>query len=158
MTQYIVRPVFASVLLVASAHFCFGEWVKTIHCPPGRVYRDLRKYAGREEFCELRLPGSLVVKDGPYRSWFSEGHLEAEGIYELGREVGQWNECDPYANGEYTFDFASCRSTWITQTSHPDPINLNIIGTSPYRCEIAYTPQSILENGVRAIISAESRL
>jgi hypothetical protein len=116
------------------------------------------------------------VKDGPYRFWFSEGHPGSEGLYKQGREVGIWHECDrfdrcqektyeavfpeeqkresfrreipvSYLNGQYRFDFASCRSTWITQTGSPEAINLNILGGSPYRCEIAYIPQNVLEHG-----------
>jgi hypothetical protein len=117
-----------------------------------------------------------VVKDGPYRSRFSEGHPGAEGNYKEGRQVGIWKECDrfdrckqtvyepvfpeekqrpgfkpqipvSFVNGKYVFDFASCRSTWITQTNTQDPINLNIIGGFPYRCEISYIPESVLEHG-----------
>jgi hypothetical protein len=163
-------------LLFLLARPCLAEWTKTIECPAGRVYRDERKYAGREEFCELLLPGFLAVKDGPYRSWFSGGHPGAEGNYKEGRQVGVWKECDrfdrckqtvyepvfpeekrrpgfkpqipvSFVNGKYVFDFASCRSTWITQTNTQNPINLNILGDFPYRCEIAYIPQSVLEHG-----------
>ena len=131
------------VLLVSSVAPCFGEWTKTIRCAAGRIYRDVRKDAGREEFCDLVLPGSLVVKDGPYRSWISEGHPGAAGVYLDGREVGTWKECDrfdrcaqvvnkaifpaekkrasfkpevpvSYEKDNYVFDFASCRSTWVT--------------------------------------------
>ena len=163
-------------LPIASASPCFGEWTKTIHCLAGRVYRDVHEDAGREEFCELVLPGFLVVKDGPYRSWFSEDHPGATGEYVAGREVGTWKECDrfdrcaqvmheavfpeekkrasfkpevpvSYQGGKYSFDFASCRSTWVTQTNSIDPINLNISGGSDYRCVIAYFSESILKHG-----------
>lgn len=169
-------PILLLCLLFPAAHPCFAEWTKTIECPAGRVYRDERKYAGREEFCELLLPGSLVVKDGPYRSWFSEGHPGREGNYKEGRQVGVWKECNrfdrckqtvyepvfpaekqrpgfkpqipvSFVNGKYVFDFASCRSTWITQMNSQDPINLNIGHGSPYRCEISYIPESVLERG-----------
>ncbi len=169
-------PIFPLSLLFLAVHPCFAEWTKTIECPAGRVYRDERKYAGREEFCELLLPGSLVVKDGPYRSWFSEGHPGATGNYKEGRQVGVWKECDrfdrckqtvyelvfpaekqrpgfkpqipvSFVNGKYVLDFASCRSTWITQTNKQDPNNLNILGGSPYRCEISYIPESVLQHG-----------
>jgi len=161
-------------LYVASVSVCFGEWAKTVDCPPGRVYKDLRPNAGREEFCELVLPGHLVVKDGPYRSWFSEGNPGSEGRYQVGREVGAWKECDrfgrcrhtvqepvfpaekqrasfkpevpvSYAQNKYVFDFASCRSTWITQTGNSEAIDLYIHGTSRYRCEIGYVPKSVLD-------------
>lgn len=169
-------PILLLCLLFPAVHPCFAEWTKTIECPAGRVYRDERKYAGREEFCELLLSGSLAVKDGPYRSWFSEGHPGAEGNYKEGRQVGVWKECDrfdrckqmvhhpvfpaekrrpgfkpqipvSFVNGKYVFDFASCRSTWITQTNSQDPINLNILGDNPYRCGISYIPESVLEHG-----------
>ena len=163
------RRILLFCLLFPAAHPCFAEWTKTIECPGGRVYRDERKYAGREEFCELLLPGSLVVKDGPYRSWFSEGHPGAEGNYKEGRQIGVWKECDrfdrckqtayepvfaeekrrpgfkaqipvSFVNGKYVFDFGSCRSTWITQTNTQDAINLNILGDFPYRCVLGYRP------------------
>ena len=162
--------------LLCSANICFGDWPRTIDCPVGRVHRDTREYAGGEEFCELLRPGSLVVKDGPSRFWFSEGHPGSAGAYKEGRRVGPWQECDrfgrchkkvydavfpeeqkrstfkpeipvSYVNSQYRFDFASCRSTWITKADGSNPINLNILGGSPYRCEIAYIPQNVLEHG-----------
>ena len=51
-----------------------------------------------------------------------------------------------YEGGKYVFDFASYRSSWITQTTGTDPISLNIGGYG-YRCEIAYIPQSVMDNG-----------
>jgi hypothetical protein len=168
--------VLGTAIFLCSADICFADGNQTIVCPAGRVHRDIRKDAGGEEFCELLLPGSLAVKDGPYRFWFSEGHPGSEGAYRDGRQVGIWEECDrfdrcqkktydaifpeeqkrssfrpeipvSYVNGQYRFDFASCRSTWITETDSSDPINLNILGGSPYRCEIAYIPQNVLEHG-----------
>ena len=154
-------------LLCLSAMPCYAQWTKDITCPKGTVYRDLRPYAGRQEFCERMLPGSLSVKDGPYRFWFSEGHPGTQGNYVNGRQVGRWHECDRfgrcgykdypltypfenerpgfkpeipvwYEDGHYVFDFASCWSTWVTQTGKED-IDLNIGGTP--RCFIAYLPQ-----------------
>ncbi len=174
-TSTVVRCFVPISLLAASLHPCFGEWTKTIQCSGQQVYRDLRKDAGREEFCELDLPGSLTIKDGPYRFWFSEGHPGSAGSYLKGRQVGEWQECDRfdrcstalndaiflgerkrttfkpqipvwYEQGKYTFDFASCRSTWISQTTGNDPISLNI-GGDGYRCEIAYLPQNVLDHG-----------
>ena len=165
-----------TAILLCSADICLADSTQTIVCPPGRVHCDTRKDAGGQEFCELLLPGSLVVKDGPFRFWFSAGHQGSEGAYKEGREVGPWQECDrfhrchnrtydaifpeeqkrstfrpeipvSYVNGQYRFDFASCRSTRITKAGSSDPINLNINGTSPYRCEIAYIPQSVLDHG-----------
>ena len=40
---------------------CLAQWTKTIDCPNGTVYRDVRRDAGREESCERLLPGSLKV-------------------------------------------------------------------------------------------------
>jgi len=170
-----VRCCVPILLLASCVSPCLGEWTKTIQCSGQQTYRDIRKDAGREEFCELDLPGSLTVKDGPYRSWFSEGHPGSVGNYDKGREVGKWHECDrfdrcrtvlndaifpgeqkreefkpqipvSYENGKYTFDFASCRSTWITQETGKDPISLNI-GGDGYRCEISYLLQSVTEHG-----------
>ena len=155
---------------------CFGEWTQTVRCAPDHVYQDLRRDAGREEFCELQLPGSLVVKDGQYRSWFSEGHPGSVGNYSRGREVGSWKECDrfdhcdtrdyeevfpeekkraafrplvpvTYQDGKFGFDFASCRSTWVTHTLGADPIQLNIGGDSRYNCVISIFPRSVMEHG-----------
>lgn len=93
----------------------------------------------------LVLPGSLEVRDGPYRAWFNSDFEGAAGNYRLGREFGKWKECnrfggceqkdypelDPdekqrsgikseipitYRNGKYIFDFASCRRTVIVHT------------------------------------------
>jgi len=50
-----------------------------------------------------------------------------------------------FQHGRYVFDFTSCWSTWVTQTGAED-LNLNI-GSSRYRCTIAYVPQHALEHG-----------
>ena len=159
---------------ISTPHSCYAQWTKDIECPPGAEYRDIREDAGRQEFCERLLPGSLRVKDGPFRSWFSAGHPGDEGSYHDGREVGQWKECNrfgkcsqviheltfPYErerkgfhvevpitfqNGKYVIDFASCWSTWVTQTGGED-LHLNIRG-SPYRCDIAYLPEHVIKHG-----------
>jgi hypothetical protein len=39
---------------------------------------------------------ALKVRDGPFRSWFSEGHPGDEGTYRDGREVGRWKECNRF--------------------------------------------------------------
>jgi len=159
-----------------NARYCFSEWTKTIQCPAGHAYRDVREYAGREEYCEVVEPGFLAFKDGPYRSWFSEGQPMSSGQYLMGRQVGDWMECDrfdrcrqhvypaeyrqekqrhgfkpevpiSYHDGKYIMDFRSCRSTWVTQESGSNPISLNIGGDYPYRCEVAYIPQSVLDHG-----------
>src|SRR5271166_6515843 len=162
------------ILAVAQPSPCQAAWTKDITCPAGTVYRDLRPDAGREEFCERLLPGSLRVKDGPYRSWFSEGHPGGRGNYENGRQMGPWTECNRfdhckhadyellypseskrpgvrpevpvrYENGKYVFDFSSCWSTWVTKSGDED-LNLNI-GGSGNRCEVSYIPQHVMEHG-----------
>lgn len=175
-----MRPSASSLILcvgflcIGTPHSCTAQWTKDIVCPPGTTYRDLRPDAGRREFCERLLPGSLKVKDGPFRFWFSEGQPGDEGTYQDGRQVGDWKECDrfgkcsqviheqtfPYERersgfhpdvpitfqrGKYVFDFASCWSTWVTQTGAED-LHLNIQG-SPYRCKIAYLPQHVIDHG-----------
>jgi hypothetical protein len=161
-------------LCIGTPHSCTAQWTKDIECPPGSIYRDLRPDAGRQEFCERLLPGSLRVKDGPFRLWFSEGHPGDEGTYQDGRQVGQWKECNrfgkcsqvvheltfPYERersgfhrdvpitfqrGKYVFNFTSCWGTWVTQTG-AENLHLNIQG-SPYRCNIAYLPQHVIDHG-----------
>ena len=140
----------AAVFVISLVSFpspCLAQWTKTIDCPDGTIYRDVRRDAGREEFCERLLPGSLKVQDGPSRWWFSEGHFGEEGNYSKGRKVGKWKECDrfdrcqdrayevispeeqsrgvkpevpvTFRNGKYVFDFGSCWSTWVTRQT-PD--------------------------------------
>ena len=162
------------IVFLSAPDTCLAQWTKDINCPAGTFYRDLRPYAGRDEFCERLLPGLLKVKDGPFRSWFSEGNPGDKGTYRDGRQVGLWEECSrfgkcrqvvyeltfPYEkdragfrrevpvsfqHGKYVFDFTSCWSTWVTQTGGED-LNLNITG-SPYRCNIAYLPQHVIEHG-----------
>lgn len=151
---------------------CLADWAKTIDCPEGRVYRDVRRDAGRDEFCELLLPGALKVQDGPSRWWYSEGHFGEEGIYQNGRKVGLWKECDrfgrchkqtyqlvhpqetahkvkpeipvSYSHGKYVFDFASCWSTWITQQTATSFLELSIVGGLT-RCDVTYIPSSELD-------------
>ena len=146
---------------------CFADWTKTIDCPSGRVYLDIRRDAGREEFCELQLPGSLKVRDGPSRWWYSEGHFGEGGIYKAGRKVGRWRECDrfdrcrdqtynllypqekargvkpelpvSYSSGKYVVDFNSCWSTWVTRQTAESVVELNI-GGGLIRCQITYIP------------------
>jgi hypothetical protein len=159
----------------STPHLCSAQWTKDIECPRGTVYRDIREDAGRQEFCERPLPGSLKVKDGPFRSWFSAGHPGDEGTYRDGRQVGQWNECNrfgkcsqvmheltfPYElerngfhsevpitfeDGKYIVDFASCWSTLVIQTGSQEDLDLNIQG-SPYKCDIAYLPQHVTKHG-----------
>ena len=147
---------------------CLAEWTKTIECPAGRVYRDVRNEAGRHEFCELLLPGSLKVQDGPSRWWDAEDRLGGEGSYQNGRQIGRWKECDrfgrchdqvyelissaerarggkpevpvSYAGGKYAFDFGSCWSTWVKRETSGSALELNII-SGLVRCQISYLPE-----------------
>jgi hypothetical protein len=144
-----MRVFICSAFFLMAACCCRAQFPPTIHCPAGRVHRDTRHalndagsgFAG-EEYCVLLLPGSLEARDGPYRSWLYTNIEGAEGGYQLGREFGEWKECnrfdhckqkdypefDPdeklrsgvkpeipitYRNGKYFFDFASCRRTAI---------------------------------------------
>lgn len=160
---YLLLP----VVLFATSDVCFSQWTKTVDCPEGRLYRDERPWAGRIEYCEQELPGSLFVKDGPYRSWFSPGHPGSEGTYDRGRRVGEWRVCNrfgrcrnetyelsyypeetrnvvpeiplSYSRGKYVFDFGSCWSTWITHRTAQSSVDLNIY-SGLIRCQITYTP------------------
>ena len=148
---------------------CLAQWTKTIDCPGGTVYRDVRRDAGREEFCERLVPGSLKVQDGPSRWWYSQGHFGEEGNYSNGRKVGRWKECDrfdrcqervyelisagekargvkpevpvAFANGKYVFDFGSCWSTWVTRQTPDSFVELNI-GSGLNRCQFTYIPST----------------
>ena len=168
LMQFMFYVLVPSVAVWAPAP-CVAQWTKTIDCPPGRVYRDDRIQAGRDEFCELLLPGSLKVRDGPSQWWFSEGHLGDKGAYEKGRKVGQWKECDrfdrcsdrvydlldpnegrrgikpemplSYSHGKYVFDFRSCWSTWVTRQTVDAFLELNIYG-SLIRCQVTYIPSA----------------
>lgn len=148
---------------------CLGQWTKTIDCPEGRDYHDDRQYAGRDEYCELDLPGSLHVRDGASRFWYSAGHFGEGGTYDKGRKVGRWRECNrfdhcrdltyelEYPNektrgtrsevpvrfegGKYIFDFNSCRSTWVTRRSADSFLELNIV-SGLIRCQITYIPST----------------
>jgi hypothetical protein len=162
------------ILLLFNPGSCRAQWVTDFTCPTGTVYRDLRPDAGRQEFCERLLPSALRVKDGPLRFWFNENLPGDEGTYKDGREIGPWKECDRFGKcksvvheivspnertrpnfrlevrvsfrgGKYVFDFASCWSTWVTQSGAED-LHLNIGGT-PYRCEITYIPQHVMDHG-----------
>jgi hypothetical protein len=153
---------------------CHAQWTKDVDCAAGTIYEDVRIDAGRQEFCERLQPGALKVKDGPFRSWFSEGNPGDEGVYKDGRQVGLWKKCTrfgkcsrttyelvfPYEkerpgfrreipvsfqNGKYIFDFTSCWSTWVVQ-SGGEELNLNI-GSTPYRCNITYIPKHVLDSG-----------
>jgi hypothetical protein len=147
-----IRFLLCSAFLSVAACCCPAQFPQTIHCTAERAHRDTRHalndagngFAG-EEYCVLVLPGSLEVRDGPYLSWQYTNIEGAAGSYKLGREIGEWKECnqfdhceqkdypelDPdekqrsgikpeipitYSNGKYVFDFSSCRRTVIEHT------------------------------------------
>lgn len=119
----------------------------------------------------------MVVKDGPYRSWFSEGHFGSRGSYKNGRQVGPWKECDRfdrcrnttydliyphererpevrpeipviYLDGKYVFDFGSCWSTWVKKTGKSGAEDIHLnVGGDTPRCIISYIPQHVMETG-----------
>ena len=151
---------------------CFAQSTQAIECQAGRTHRDTRQEvsgsyqgAGGEEYCVLSLPGALEVRDGPYRSWFNPEFEGAAGTYRLGREFGQWKECNrferceqkdypeldadekqrtgvkpeipvTYIKGKYVFDFASCRRTEIAHTE--GNVTSIIIGSQHDGCSYNY--------------------
>jgi len=168
-----MRPVqnvcITAILFCAGSRVCFAQSAKAVNCPADRVYRDNRNGVGGQVFCEHVLPGSLAVKDGPFRFWFNPDFEGSFGNYNEGREVGKWKECNrfggceqkdypaiypeekqrqgfkpeipvTYVDGKYVFDFASCRSTWVTHTDgQKADLDLNI-NAGPQGCFIALIP------------------
>jgi hypothetical protein len=162
----------AVTLLHASSRVCLAQSLKAVDCPGDRVYRDNRN-GGGQVFCEHLLPGSLTVKDGPFRFWFNPDFEGSSGSYNEGREVGQWKECDrfgrcqqkdypavypeekqrpgfkpdipvAYVDAKYIFDFASCRDTWVTHTDGKKrDLDLNT-GAQSDGCYVAYLPVGAL--------------
>jgi len=178
MSASLTRPLIFFLVLVGVLIPAFGgracaEWTKDITCPTGTAYRDVREYAGRQEFCERLLPGSLRVKQGPARFWLDPDFPNSRGNYTNGRQTGSWRECDKnghcrhvdypliypeeehpglkpeipisFHNGRYVFDFGSCWSTWVTQGGTED-IDFNI-SDSMHRCVVAYFPRHVMEQG-----------
>lgn len=159
-----------TILFVLSSQ-SHAQWTKSVDCPEGHEYRDDRgaNGAGGGEFCVLHLPGSLWVKDGPARWWFSMGNFGEEGLYQNGRKSGLWTECDrfnrchqitypllypeentsraeiplSFVNGKYVFDFESCWRTWITRETDDSFLELNI-GSGFGRCNVTIIPAGAL--------------
>ena len=135
----------------------------SIQCPPNRTYRDVRSPSWREEFCELSLPGSLIIKDGPYRSWSTVNRVGEEGRLQMGRRVGRWRDCDrfercrsetsepssdlerapgvkqeiplTYSGSKYVFDFSSCWSTAVTHRTSDTELTVGILRWM-IRCQV----------------------
>jgi hypothetical protein len=165
-----LRWLFVTSWFALATQCCLAQWTKTIDCPVGTVYNDVRPDAGRSEYCVRTLPGGLEVKDGPSRFWFNPDFEGGAGSYSNGRERGRWKECDrfhrceqknypllypeeqrrpgikdeipiTFADGKYRFDFASCRGTRITYTENGKPaLELNV-NTSADGCLYAYHPE-----------------
>jgi hypothetical protein len=166
------RFLLCSTFLSVAACCCFAQSTQTIDCPAGRVHRDTRQDGkdanqgvGGAEYCVFDLPGSLEVRDGPYRSWFNPDFEGAAGTYRLGREFGKWKECNrfgscqqkdypeldldemqrngvkpeipiTYVRGKYVFDFASCRQTDIAHTE--GNVTWIVIGSQRDGCSYNY--------------------
>ncbi len=158
-----------AILSGACSCVCFAQSAKLVECSGDRVYRDNRNEVGGQVFCEQVLPGSVTVKDGPFRFWFNPNFEGSSGNYNQGREAGKWKECDRFGrceqkeypavypeekqragfrpeipvawvNGKYVFDFGSCRQTEVTHTDGSKPdLTLGIRGT-PGGCFISYAP------------------
>jgi len=173
------RSLFASIaltLMCGSTRICVAQPVKAVDCPVDRVYRDNRNGGGGQVFCEHVLPGSLAVKDGPFRFWFNPDFEGSFGNYNEGREAGTWKECDRFGrceqkeyptihpedkqrpgfkpeipvaflNGKYVFDFASCRSTQVTHSVGGKPDLELAFGAQPAGCSVAYIPEEMMEHG-----------
>lgn len=156
-----------AVFLSLYCPVCFGQRAKTITCPAGRVYRWVPNGAGGGESCEKLLPGSIDVKDGPYKFWFNPNLQGATGIYDEGRKTGRWAECNSsgkceqvdyvypeekqhpgfkpevpvsYVDGKYVFDFASCRTTEISHLADGEPDFEMTFTAHPDGCFIVREP------------------
>lgn len=169
-----MRPiaVLATLAALAYADSSSGQeqWSKTVTCPEGTTYRDIRQGAIREELCERPRDGGVVVRNGPYRSWFGPGYPAETGEYENGRRVGGWQRCTrfgqcdqvqhertsgferqreqfsneiplQYSDGTFTFDFGSCRSGGISRRDGGCVTELDVRGDGRYRCEVTHTRQ-----------------
>jgi len=171
------RSLLIPALLALSVYPCSAQWTKTVDCPANRIYKDVRIDAGRSEYCDHILPGSLHVKDGPSRFWFDPNFEGSSGEYSDGRQVGKWKECnrfnhceeknypvlDPdelqrpgiksevpiaYSDSKYVFDFASCRRTQITfSDGGKSSLELNI-NSGPDGCLYAYATEDEMEHGM----------
>jgi hypothetical protein len=157
------------LLACAGGCLCLAQSTRLVDCSGGRAYRDNRNGVGGAVFCEHALPGSLAVKDGPFRFWFNPDFEGSSGSYKEGRQVGKWKECDrfgrcvqrdypsmypeekqkpgfkaeipvTYVDGKFVFDFASCWSTWVThRDGEKADLDLNIHAQAG-GCFIAHIP------------------
>jgi hypothetical protein len=177
--RHACRHSYLTLLLVcAVTRPCPGQDTTLVQCSADRVYRDNRvDGGGGQVYCEHVLPGSLVVKDGPFRFWFNRDFEGSTGNYGEGREIGKWKECDRfgrcqqkdypaiypderqrpgfkpeipvvYVDGKYVFDFSSCRSTWVTHKDASGKPDVELnIGAQANGCSIAYLPEAFMEHG-----------
>jgi len=58
-------------------------------CPKGTTPNGETTPEVRDAWCELSAAGK-TVQHGPYRSWWPNGKLGADGQYERGLMVGKW--------------------------------------------------------------------
>ena len=80
----------------------------TLDCP----IRTDEKRIGREQWCETPRGN----RHGPYRRWYDDGTLAAQGEYEYDQKEGVWIEFHP--NGalreEGQYDDGARTGTWVT--------------------------------------------
>jgi hypothetical protein len=76
-----------------------------IVCPNGTTPKGETKPASREAWCELQSNGK-TVNHGPYRSWWPNGRLGAQGTYVYGKQDGKWRGWYPSGQlqGEEWYD------------------------------------------------------
>lgn len=60
-----------------------------IQCSAGTRYRSGQNADVREEWCEGEYQEHAAVH-GPYKAWWANGQLNAQGEYNNGRMVGTW--------------------------------------------------------------------
>lgn len=62
-----------------------------VDCPVGSERRGAAPPAALESYC-LRRTDTASVQHGPYRRWYPDGTVRAEGTYENGTREGTWTE------------------------------------------------------------------
>lgn len=87
---------------VKTDYFPTGK-VKTIASYKGDVPEGIRRdydTSGRVVAAYIFSKGKIIsegiiddegVKDGPWKEYYDEGQLRAEGVYSLGKRIGKWN-------------------------------------------------------------------
>lgn len=62
-----------------------------------------------EQFSVLETKEGSFIKDGEYKTWFPSGQPESEGVYEAGKQMGNWKYW--YSNGQMKSDYNLVRDT-----------------------------------------------